>query len=322
MEELFREEDEVAAGDYSVSSSYDATTSTDPGSKSNEESKESSIQDTGHLQTENRTPGHTPGWIIEPMATAKGSDSRKRKPSTNPGVVPDTFVSTKKVKRDGTEVQSLSLHPHDPSFLPAEIWHHIFTFTTPRALSSLSMTNKIFNIYLDPMSSFELQIPRVTSQSRATFLKPDAIWRNSRGRFWPRMPSPLYGKTELSMWQLICRSGCQYCGKKAPPDLPLVMDESCLGPGTDSVSIIWALWVKSCGPCLLSNTTKVSEGMYYALYMNGFLKYCLGNRTITLPIDTLYLIARTSFCLLDGQNERPITRCSRTCADSLECAID
>ncbi|EHL03090.1 hypothetical protein M7I_1065 [Glarea lozoyensis 74030] len=41
----------------------------------------------------------------------------------------------------------------DKSFLPAEIWHRIFTFCHPRVLGRLLQVNKSFNAYIDPSST-------------------------------------------------------------------------------------------------------------------------------------------------------------------------
>lgn len=146
----------------------------------------------------------------------------------------------------------------DRSLLPAEIWHHIFTFTPPRVLGQLLQVNKKFHAYLDPSSSENSIVP--LSNSTAPLLKPDAIWQTSRRLFRPAIPPPLMGMSELDMWRLACCVSCQFCGKKRQPSHIPQMDQWHPGPGQNGVIPIWSFAVRTCGPCLQQRTSKVGYG--------------------------------------------------------------
>lgn len=193
---------------------------------------------------------------------------RKRKSLADPSGLDHHLVSfpeTKKVKLqdDGGEHLIHTHHlPADRSRLPAEIWHHIFTFCQPQTLGALLRVNKAFNSYLDPAASQpHEQQPEPSSQGLAQILKPNSIWRASRRTFLPNMPSPLRNKTELDMWRMACSLVCAHCGKLSVGSPSVQPDPSHPGPGMDGVSIIWPFATQSCGPCLLKNSVKVSDNL-------------------------------------------------------------
>lgn len=162
----------------------------------------------------------------------------------------------KRLKPDGLNEKYKNSEGHlrqDKSLLPAEIWHHIFTFIPPRTLGLLLRVNKSFNAYLDPSSPDHSITP--LSKSTAQILKPDAIWRASRRLFWPGMPVPLQGKSELDMWKLACAFSCQFCGKKQPIQA-MSSDKWHPGPGENGIIPIWSFGVTTCGPCLQSRSLK------------------------------------------------------------------
>ncbi|KAG9234579.1 hypothetical protein BJ875DRAFT_461152 [Amylocarpus encephaloides] len=141
----------------------------------------------------------------------------------------------------------------DKSLLPAELWHHIFTFCPPRILGSLLQVNKSFNACLVPSPSTNSVVPLSTSTLQ--LLQPDAIWRLSRHLHRTGMPSPLKGRSELDMWKLACSSTCQFCGKKK--DLSVQpTDQWHPGPGQNGIARIWSFGIRACGPCLQDNSTK------------------------------------------------------------------
>lgn len=178
--------------------------------------------------------------------------------------------SVKKVKLDGEHElgpEHRTQVPWNRPVLPAEVWHHIFTFCPPRTLGSLLCVNKLFNVYLDPSSSISLEPPS-SSQSIVSPLKPNAIWQVSRRLFWPHMPAPLQSKNELDMWRLACSSSCPSCGKRSVGDLSNSADPWRPGPGTDGVAAIWPFGTRRCGQCLLSQSMKVClADISYALYL-------------------------------------------------------
>lgn len=158
------------------------------------------------------------------------------------------------------EVQSLQTYEgtsrQDKSLLPAEIWHHIFTFIPPRNLGLLLRVNKCFNAYLDPTSS--KSSPVLLSKSALKLLNADAIWRASRALFRPGMPAPLIGKSELDMWKLSCSSTCNFCKRKQQPKPPPT-DQWHRGPGENGNVPIWSFGVRICGPCLTKQSSKVDN---------------------------------------------------------------
>lgn len=258
-----------------LTSSSDVPMSTEPESKLDVERKQSDMT-AEQLEMIRRMSTEDTEEITNILWN---NDSRKRKPREATEGEHDRFVQHKKVKRGKDYDQTLPLYHNrpDPSLLPAEIWHRIFTFTPPRALGNLLMINELFNVYLDPSSSFQLQIPRANTHSHIAYLKPDAIWQSSRRRFLPRMPNPLQGNTELSMWKLVCQNKCQFCKKCERAGQILTTDPWHSGPGTDGVKVIWTFALKSCGPCLLQNTIKVRNRTLHSLCGKGDLRIYTGN---------------------------------------------
>lgn len=200
--------------------------------------------------------------------------SRKRKYSESREGDPDGHVNNtrfleemhKRFKSDETQ-DHWRAEGHlllNRSVLPAEIWHHIFTFTPPKALGNLLQVNKSFNTYLDPSSDTSI-VP--LSKSSTQVLKPDAIWRASRLLYKPIMPVPLVGQTELDMWRMACSTSCQFCNKKTPSVDFVQSDQWRLGPGENGVIPIWSFAVRSCGPCILQHAIKVQFYTFFALYL-------------------------------------------------------
>jgi len=147
------------------------------------------------------------------------------------------------------------------SHLPPEIWHHIFTFLPPPTLGNLKQTSKLFNSYLDPHSPTMTPIPASAPGGSLSCLKPDAIWQASRRCFWPRMPAPLKGCSEVDMWQLVCSSRCQICGKIGTPylkdDRRKTSEEPVIKAGTAPLFLVLPFAVKTCAECLVQKTCKV-----------------------------------------------------------------
>lgn len=180
----------------------------------------------------------------------------------------------KRLKPD-EELQSNRTHkgglPRDKSLLPAELWHHIFTFIPPRNLGLLLSVNKSFNGFLDPSSSGPSTSP--LSKSVLSIMKPDAIWRASRRFFLSGMPSPLNGKSELDMLRLACSSSCQFCGKKIQPCPTVPVDLWHPGPGENGVIPIWSFGVVTCGPCIQQRCMKVVSRLSFHNYVSSPVKY-------------------------------------------------
>lgn len=158
---------------------------------------------------------------------------------------------------------------HDRSKqLPAEIWQHIFIFLPPRSLGNLLRVNRLFHNYLDPSPVVKVPYPTSTeaplpSRKKLSACLPDIIWQTSRRLFWPRMPSPLKGRSELDMWRLACSRSCQFCRLKEFTDnkASLPIDQWHRGPGANGVGPVFPFFVVSCGWCLVDKGLKVRRTM-------------------------------------------------------------
>lgn len=222
------------------------------------------------LDSDTKLPEPTHGAILQssqPETSRKRKYSESRESDSN-GHIGNTKVleeMRKRLKPD--EIQDHwrrdgKLHLNR-SVLPAEIWHHIFTFTPPKTLGNLLQVNKSFNTYLDPSSDSSI-VP--FSKSSVQVLKADAIWRASRYHFKHTIPGPLVGQTELDMWKISCSTTCQFCSKKNPSVNVGQSDPWHPGPGENGVIPVWSFAVRSCGLCLLQYAIKVqSISLVYAL---------------------------------------------------------
>ncbi|KAI0966982.1 hypothetical protein F4678DRAFT_264419 [Xylaria arbuscula] len=205
------------------------------------------------LQSTCSIPEHNtdqPSPSLNKCAKARtGSDSKKRK-----SPIDGVFVQGKRARLDeGTgRPQSSSSWQ-----LPAEIWQHIFTFLAPKMLGRLLSVDKCFHSFLNPPSNhlYDASLPVLTGS--LSILQPEVIWQLSRRCFWPTMPAPLQGRTELQMWQLACQRRCQFCGRtgqvsplhaRDPPN----GEHKYTGPRP-----IWPFALRSCESCLVDRTIKV-----------------------------------------------------------------
>jgi hypothetical protein len=216
----------------------------------------------GFGRTEEPHPRVVLDTLVE--ATNKRKYEETTEPATNGHFNGSQKENWKRLKPDD-EIQSLrTSHGSlrlDKSLLPAEIWHHIFTFIRPRSLGLLLRVNKCFNAYLDASSPFTASHTPL-SKSASKILRPDAIWKASRVLFRPGMPGfmpgPLAKKSELDMWRLACSSTCQFCGKKQQPNSHPT-DQWHPGPGENGNAPVWSFGVRTCGPCLQKNSAKVGS---------------------------------------------------------------
>ncbi|KAI0430952.1 hypothetical protein F5Y09DRAFT_306281 [Xylaria sp. FL1042] len=139
--------------------------------------------------------------------------------------------------------------------LPAEIWQHIFIFLPPKMLGRLLSVNKCFNSFLNPSSPYSHDAPSPALTGSLSNLKPEVIWQLSRRRFWPTMPTPLRGYTELRMWQLACQGGCQFCDRTDQQN-PSPHDSPNSGYKSTGPRPVWPFALRSCESCLVSKVTK------------------------------------------------------------------
>ncbi|KAL7784697.1 hypothetical protein V8C43DRAFT_291947 [Trichoderma afarasin] len=151
-----------------------------------------------------------------------------------------------------------SAEPQDRSRqLPAELWHHIFSFLSPVTLGRCLRVNRLFHRYLDPVSPFiPTSVIHVPTTRILPTLPPDAIWRASRCLHWPAMPAPLKGKFELDMWRFACTRFCQFCGQLDKAYNTTVDSSGPRRPGHTTVSPIFPFFINSCGNCLVGKSIK------------------------------------------------------------------
>lgn len=213
---------------------------------------------------------YDPATALVSETDAPRSAPSKKRQSETPDFSTDQS-NKKRVKIDldtHRGIESGPLVPRDRSKqLPAEIWHHIFTFLPPRSLGNSLRVNKLFYNYLDPSPLVKVPCPSFSeppswqSRKRLSICKPDSIWQSSRRLFWPRMPSPLKGRSEVDMWRLACSQFCQFCNIKdgAGGEITRAKDQWHRGPGAKGVSPIFPFFVVSCGSCLADRILKVRE---------------------------------------------------------------
>lgn len=191
---------------------------------------------------------------VEAKAPQARIGSKKRK---SPAV--STPVSTKKLKlNDYTDSRFQSSSSWQ---LPTEVWQHIFTFLPPKMLGRLLSVNKHFNSLLSPLSDSSCDTGLSLVTSSLPILRPEVIWQLSRRRFWPTMPAPLRGHTELQMWQLACQSECQF-HSRADQLLSSINSPSNSGHKHTATRPIWSFSLRSCVSCLAERTIKVCFFLY------------------------------------------------------------
>ncbi|KPM40002.1 hypothetical protein AK830_g6551 [Neonectria ditissima] len=212
----------------------------------------------GDAEPTNNTDDIPTAILSNEPSTPNGPPNNKRKPSASTS--PTQPLHAKRVRIDEDEPGSPTGVPESAvdraHQLPAEIWHHIFTFLPPRALGRLLSVNKLFHTCLQPCSSVSVSPHHSASHTALQPLKPDLIWQTSRRLFWPRMPAPLKGKSELEMWRLACSLSCQFCSLKGDLQNTAASDQWHRGPGAKGVSPIFPFSVSTCGSCFTSNSVK------------------------------------------------------------------
>ncbi|KAH7136584.1 hypothetical protein EDB81DRAFT_85448 [Dactylonectria macrodidyma] len=214
--------------------------------------------DAGTAPTDNVGDNHI--TLQQNTATIFDSASNNKRKSPPESQHPSQSLNVKRVRidEDGSRSSNAAIDSaaDRSKQLPAEIWHHIFTFLPPRALGRLLLVNKLFHTCLNPCPSVSL--PPCPSSSHTTLqpLKPDPIWQASRRLFWPRMPAPLKGKSELQMWRLTCSLSCEFCDSKGELQRTAVSDQWHHGPGAKGVSPVFPFSVSVCGGCLSSRSVK------------------------------------------------------------------
>ncbi|KAL5089437.1 hypothetical protein Trisim1_005714 [Trichoderma cf. simile WF8] len=169
--------------------------------------------------------------------------------------------TSKKTRITSASQSSVVFGPAEPQDrsrqLPAELWHHIFSFLSPVTLGRCLRVNRLFHRYLDPVSPFiSTTVIHVPTTRILPTLPPDAIWRASRCLHWPAMPAPLKGKFELDMWRFACIRFCQFCGQLDKAYNTTEDSSKPRRPGNTTVSPIFPFFINSCGNCLVGKSIK------------------------------------------------------------------
>ncbi|KAK5987659.1 hypothetical protein PT974_11791 [Cladobotryum mycophilum] len=234
--------------------------------------------------------GYDPATTIIPGLESNKYPAQKRKTHDHDAPSVEENIHKKaKLANDGES----GLDPQSNIFsdmtqqLPAEVWHHIFTFLPPRTLGSLLLVNKLFHTHLDPASRVKASRPVFAAPSTLPVLKPDAIWQASRRLFWPRMPVPLRGRSEVDMWRLACTRTCQFCRRRDQDEVGLPQSKWHNGPGANGVSPVFPFFIVSCGRCLGERSIKendlvLSSSTPYFL-LSGLPMVVLTSELCTIP---------------------------------------
>ena len=210
--------------------------------------------------------------------------------------------------------------------LPASIWKHVFTFLDPRMLGRLLSVNSSFRGYLDPAYSPPSEVPSLLTSSTSDpsgsssnfasslkLMKPDPIWQVSRRAFWPRMPAPMEGKTELDMWRLCRTRSCQFCGEMSGDNVgdndatsadslipglatSAAVDPWEQGPGAKGVLPVFPFFTVCCGECLQEKSIKVSRESIVKLSEVSVRKLIvfLGNRCFPVVFNAINSCPRST----------------------------
>ncbi|KAH8689214.1 hypothetical protein BGW36DRAFT_78931 [Talaromyces proteolyticus] len=160
----------------------------------------------------------------------------------------ENFVPHKKPRLDFDKT------PSDSTHLPMEVWQHVFSFLDPKTLGILLRVNRTFNSYL---ASSDIHPDDTPTYGVLRPVNPMSIWSKSRRFFYPVMPKPLAGMTELDMWKLIGATSCQFCKKKGLNNSsPRSASPWERGPGLDGVRIIWPFGIRTCSQCFFARAKK------------------------------------------------------------------
>lgn len=197
--------------------------------------------------------------LMNDSTQANTSSANKRKSPVDQDASQSSRSKRIRINQDGPVDfgNALGPRPDGAKQLPAEIWQHIFALLPPGALGRLLTVNKLFCSFLSPISTASPPSCLYTSSCVLQPLKPESIWQASRRLFWPRMPAPLKGKSELDMWRLTCSRSCQFCGNIGASKAPVESDEWHRGPGAKGVASVFPFSIVACGECLVRMSTKV-----------------------------------------------------------------
>lgn len=132
--------------------------------------------------------------------------------------------------------------------LPAHIWQNVFLYLPPLSLGRLLLVNRAFHTLLTRVDDEPDRGSHHISPS-LRLVSSETIWSSARKAYFPTIPRPLVGHSELSMWRLLKGRRCQFCARisRFEPH-PASTWEG--GPGGDGIRVVWPFAVRTCGRCL------------------------------------------------------------------------
>lgn len=157
------------------------------------------------------------------------------------------------------QVKKRKVCPQAPTLSPA-LWQRIFTLLPPAMLCRCLRVSKEFKHLLTGVKAPHGQ---QKDKSVARTIDSEAIWIQSRKRYFPQLPRPLRNRTELGMLKLVGGQACQFCGKTPPVPAPATSVFNC-GPGPNGVRVLFPFDVRTCGSCVEALVRKVG-----AQWMSG-----------------------------------------------------
>lgn len=131
--------------------------------------------------------------------------------------------------------------------LPAPVWQNVFLYLPPVSLGRLLQVNRAFHTLLTRVDEPDHGSHHISPSLR--IVSSDSVWSSARKAYFPTIPRPLHGHSELSMWRLLKGRRCQFCGKTSRSD-PLSASVWEGGPGPDGVRVIWPFGIRTCARCL------------------------------------------------------------------------
>jgi len=156
-----------------------------------------------------------------------------------------------------------TLHPRGVAALPTQVWQQVFVKLPAGQLGLCLRVCKTFKRILT--DSEAAPAPR-RDDAVTQIMSHEQVWRQVRQTFYPQLPRPLAGYTELKMLRLLGACVCHRC-RRVPTSPPATISAYERGPGLSSARIIWPLGTALCGTCLRDSTVKVRSPSLRAEYV-------------------------------------------------------
>lgn len=208
------------------------------------------------------SPEHLLSPLPEPLpAVASTAAKRSHEDSvetTNTAVQPSVSIKRRKLSAKTLSAVLATPSPLLHGVLPVELWQQVFMLLHPFDLAKCSQVDRIFHRILTTTEAAPLPAGNKKNAPRIRVFDSDTVWAQARRRYYPALPKPLPGHTELQMFKLISSRTCESCGKKATDSAPATSHLDC-GPGPNGVRPIWALARALCGVCLRNLSLTVGK---------------------------------------------------------------